>query len=84
MSGPCPVYDRDAVKQVGDDGLWCVLNCTAIQLSRFRFAVYWVVPVARCVFRGTWAVISRDLGHVFHAIVGSHFTDVGRLVDKVH
>ena len=37
-----------------------------------------------CVFRGTWAVISRDLGHAFQAIVGSHFTVVGRLVDKVH
>lgn len=23
-----------------------------------------------CVFRGEWAVISRDLGHVFHAMVG--------------
>jgi hypothetical protein len=37
-----------------------------------------------CVFRGTWAVISRDLGRVFHGIVGSHFTNVGRLVDRVH
>jgi hypothetical protein len=26
-----------------------------------------------------WALISRDVGHAFHAIVGSHFTIVGRL-----
>ena len=37
-----------------------------------------------CVFRGSWAVISRDRGHAFHGIVGSHFTIVGRLVDRVH
>ena len=37
-----------------------------------------------CVFRGTWAVISRDLGHAFHGIAGSHFTIVGRLVDKFY
>ena len=34
-----------------------------------------------CVFRESWALISRDLGHAFHAIVGSHFADAGRLVD---
>lgn len=34
-----------------------------------------------CVFRGRWAAISRDHGHAFHAIVGSHFTVVGRLAD---
>ena len=27
-----------------------------------------------CGFRGDWAVISRDAGHAFHAILGSHFT----------
>ena len=26
-------------------------------------------------------MISRDLGHAFHAIVGSHFADAGRLAD---
>ena len=40
--------------------------------------------ITECVFRGSWAVISRDLGHAFHGIAGSHFTIVGRLVDKVH
>lgn len=34
-----------------------------------------------CVFRESWAAISRDLGHAFHAIVGSHFADAGRLAD---
>jgi hypothetical protein len=29
-------------------------------------------------------VISRDLGQAFHGISGSHFTVVGKLVDKVH
>ncbi len=42
------------------------------------------IVMSGCVFRGSWAVISRDLGHAFHGIVGSHFTIVGRLVDKVH
>ena len=36
---------------------------------------------ADCVFRESWALISRDLGHAFHAIVGSHFADAGRLAD---
>ena len=35
----------------------------------------------RCVFRESWAPISRDLGHAFHAILGSHFADAGRLAD---
>ena len=34
-----------------------------------------------CAFRGTWAVISRDLGHAFHGIAGSHFTPSGRLAN---
>jgi hypothetical protein len=34
-----------------------------------------------CGFRESWAAISRDLGHAFHAIVGSHFADAGRLAD---
>lgn len=34
-----------------------------------------------CVFRESWAPIPRDLGHGFHAIVGSHFADAGRLAD---
>ena len=34
-----------------------------------------------CVFRESWALISRDLGHAFHAIVGSRFADAGRLAD---
>ena len=34
-----------------------------------------------CVFRESWAPISRDLGHAFHAIVGSHFADTGMLAD---
>ncbi|WP_366508926.1 DUF6538 domain-containing protein, partial [uncultured Marivita sp.] len=42
------------------------------------------VDVSACVFRGTWAVISRDLGHAFHGILGSHFTIMGRLVDRFH
>jgi hypothetical protein len=37
-----------------------------------------------CAFRGVWAVISGDFGHAFHGISGSHFTDVGRLVDTCH
>ena len=32
-----------------------------------------------CVFRELWAQISRDLGHAFHAILGRHFADAGRL-----
>ena len=36
---------------------------------------------AGCVFREFWALISRDLGHTFHAILGSHFADAGRLAD---
>lgn len=43
-----------------------------------------ICDVSECVFRESWAVISRDLGHAFHGIAGSHFTIVGRLVDKVH
>ena len=42
----------------------------------------WYVPTPSggwCVFRESWAPISRDLGHAFHAIVGSHFADAGRL-----
>jgi len=27
-----------------------------------------------CGFRGEWALISRDRGHAFRAILGSHFT----------
>jgi len=27
-----------------------------------------------CGFRGEWALISRDRGHAFHAMLGSHFT----------
>jgi transposase len=34
-----------------------------------------------CVFRESWAPISRDLGHAFQAILGSHFADAGRLAD---
>ena len=37
--------------------------------------------VQDCGFRENWAAISRDLGHAFHAIVGSHFADAGRLAD---
>lgn len=29
----------------------------------------------------SWARVSRHLGHAFHAIVGSHFADAGRLAD---
>jgi len=32
-----------------------------------------------CAFREIWALISRDLGHAFRAIVGSRFADAGRL-----
>jgi len=39
------------------------------------------ISASKCVFRESWAVISRDLGHAFHAIVGSHFADAGRLAD---
>jgi hypothetical protein len=35
----------------------------------------------KCAFRGIWAVISRDLGHAFHGIAGSHFTLPGRLAN---
>jgi len=28
----------------------------------------------RCGFRGEWALISRDRGHAFRAMLGSHFT----------
>jgi|GEM_PF-3825915 len=35
-----------------------------------------------CAFRGIWAVISRDLGHAFHGIAGSHFAPVGRLANS--
>ena len=38
-------------------------------------------PAPCCVFREIWAPISRDLGHAFHAILGSHFADAGRLAD---
>ena len=34
-----------------------------------------------CVFRESWAPISRDPGHAFHAIVGSYFAEAGRLAD---
>ena len=34
-----------------------------------------------CAFRGIWAVISRDLGHAFHGISGSHFAPSGRLAN---
>ena len=34
-----------------------------------------------CAFRGIWAAISRDLGHAFHTMLGSHFAVVGRLAD---
>ncbi|BBF70953.1 hypothetical protein SBA_ch1_31530 [Sphingomonas bisphenolicum] len=34
-----------------------------------------------CAFRGSWAVISRDLGHAFHGIAGSHFAPSGRLAN---
>jgi ATP-binding cassette, subfamily B, bacterial HlyB/CyaB len=37
-----------------------------------------------CAFRGIWAVISRDLGHAFHGIAGSHFTPSGRLANGFH
>lgn len=40
-----------------------------------------ILHVLCCVFRESWAAISRDLGHAFHAIVGSHFADAGRLAD---
>lgn len=58
----------------------------AIQASSIGHIIsaLWPLTTAVCVFRGSWAVISRDLGHAFHGIVGSHFTIVGRLVDKVH
>ncbi|QRD51466.1 hypothetical protein JNX05_19870 [Pseudosulfitobacter pseudonitzschiae] len=35
-----------------------------------------------CAFRGSWAVISRDLGHAFHGIAGSHFMPSGRLANR--
>ncbi|MFN3458346.1 MAG: hypothetical protein ACK4Z8_12295, partial [Novosphingobium sp.] len=38
-------------------------------------------PAGGCTFRGSWAVISRDLGHAFHGIAGSHFTPSGRLAN---
>ena len=41
----------------------------------------WPEYGSSCAFRGMWALISRDVGHAFHAIVGSHFTIVGRLAD---
>ncbi|WP_162497503.1 hypothetical protein [Roseovarius dicentrarchi] len=37
---------------------------------------------AGCAFRGSWAVISRDLGHAFHGIAGSHFMPSGRLANR--
>jgi flagellar hook protein FlgE len=36
-----------------------------------------------CAFRGIWAVISRDRGHAFHAIVGSCFANAGSLTDGI-
>jgi len=38
-------------------------------------------PWNDCAFRGIWAVISRDLGHAFHGISGSHFAPSGRLAN---
>ncbi|MGR3699413.1 MAG: hypothetical protein ACU0CB_14140, partial [Roseovarius sp.] len=40
-----------------------------------------VVEGSACAFRGSWAVISRDLGHAFHGIAGSHFAPSGRLAN---
>jgi hypothetical protein len=40
--------------------------------------------IDECAFRGIWAVISRDLGHAFHGIAGSHFTPSGRLANRCH
>ena len=37
-----------------------------------------------CVFRVTWALISRDAGQAFHVISGIHFTALGSLVDRFH
>ena len=49
--------------------------CVPIDIRRFSSSM------AFCAFRELWALISRDLGHAFHAIVGSHFADAGRLAD---
>jgi len=34
-----------------------------------------------CVFRGSWAVISREVGQSFRVIVGSDFAKLGKLAD---
>ena len=50
-------------------------------LRHHREGIVEAVRVFGCAFRGTWAVISRDLGHAFHGIAGSHFTPSGRLAN---
>ncbi|OSP52752.1 hypothetical protein, partial [Pseudoruegeria sp. SK021] len=88
------VFDRTLLREVSEAAVWgavrqhglmgntVVVSDDAGQFRIPNHALCWVH--AECVFRGTWAVISRDLGHAFHGISGSHFTVVGRLVDKVY
>ncbi|WP_222861724.1 hypothetical protein, partial [Oceaniovalibus sp. ACAM 378] len=52
-------------------------------LSNTKRTSHEMLLVEMCAFRGMWALISRDVGHAFHAIVGSHFTIVGRLADTL-
>ncbi len=37
-------------------------------------ALFSICTVLVCGFRGEWALISRDRGHAFRAMLGSHFT----------
>ena len=42
------------------------------------------IAIDLCVFRGSWAVISREAGQSFRVIVGSRFAKLGRLADGVY
>lgn len=85
MMGIHPETFEKAKNAVGAQKASCAIFIMLQLGKRIRdFGAYFHSITLGCVFRRTWAVISRDLGHAFHAIVGSHFTVVGRLVDKVH
>jgi len=53
----------------------------SVSMGSIRLSLFRVVLIVMCAFRELWALISRDLGHAFRAIVGSHFADAGRLAD---
>ena len=76
-------WSRDAIDDIKNQAAYIAQDsyAAAICVAKALQEIGEKLGAFSCVFREIWARVSRDLGHAFHAILGSHFADAGKLAD---